>query len=181
MARSRSRKLDVESLEGKQLLSAMHIAHPATPKPLALVLDGTLKDRATNAIFVNGSGHEVEQFKGRVQGMGSVHGTLTLDFIPGTAYQGPYGLTDQLNDATVVLTNPKGSVTLSYGRNAVISVDDLGAQFISQLRFTVQSGTGADARASGAGVYTLDDDARSTDGWDFPHPVYLKLHTTPLH
>ena len=43
MTRHRARTLQLESLEGKLLLSTLHHAHDATSKAPPLVLDGTVK------------------------------------------------------------------------------------------------------------------------------------------
>jgi hypothetical protein len=157
---------EVESFEGKQLLSTMHVTHHARPKAPPPVLDGgDLKDPVQHLVYSNDVSHSEEQFSGRVKSMGAVHGNLILDDIPNT---------NQLNYAKIVLTNSKGSVTLGYGENAVISQSDLVTKFITRYRFTVQSGTGAYAGASGAGVYT---ETAVGNGWG-PNTVDLKLHTT---
>jgi hypothetical protein len=146
----------VESLEGKQLLSAMHAAHHAAPNAPALVLDGDLKDKNT--------ANDAEQFSGHVKGMGAVRGTVMVN------YTGPNSPTD----AEVVLTNSRGSVTLVAGPNDVLSVADNANNQVNTYRFTVQSGTGAYARASGAGTFTWTVD---TADW-VTSPADLKLHTT---
>jgi hypothetical protein len=165
MARPRARIIGVESLEGKQLLSTMHVTHHAAWQPPILVLDGDLKDPVQHVVYSNDVSHSAEQFSGRVKSMGAVQGTLTLDYVPET---------NQLNYPKIVLTNSKGSVTLGYGENAVISQSDLVTKFITRYRFTVQSGPGAHAAASGTGVYT---ETAVGNGWG-PNSVDLKLHTT---
>jgi hypothetical protein len=165
MARPRARIFEVESLEGKQLLSTMHVTHSTAPKPLTLVLDGDLKEPVQQVVFSNGVNHSEERLSGSVKSMGAVQGTLILDYIPNT---------DRVKDAKLILTNSKGSVTLGYGKNALISQSDLVTKFIARYRFVVQSGTGAYAGASGAGIYT---ETLVGDGWE-PNSVDLKLHTT---
>jgi hypothetical protein len=97
--------------------------------------------------------------------MGAVQGTLILDYIPDT---------NQLDYARIVLTNSKGSVTLGYGKDPIISQSDLVTKFITRYRFTVQSGSGAYAGASGVGVYI---ETEVGNGWG-PNAVDLKVHTT---
>jgi hypothetical protein len=162
--------LEVEWLEGKQLLSALHVALQTAPKPPPLVLDGNLKDSANAVVYSDGVSHTEEQFSGHVKSMGAVHGILILDYSPDT---------NHLNYAKIVLTNSKGSVTLGYGEDAMISQSDQLTKFITRYRFNVRSGTGAYAGASGAGVYTETADGGNihTVGWVLP-TVHLKLHTT---
>jgi hypothetical protein len=169
MARPRARMPEVESLEGKQLLSTMHVTHPAARKPAPLVLDGDLKDPVDNVAYNSDSSHSEEQFSGKVKSMGAVQGTIVN-------YQ-PY--TPPLNDPKIVLTNSRGSVTLVFGENSRISQSDIVTKVVTRFRFTVQSGTGAYAGASGAGVFTetIDTGNIHSAGWVTPK-VDLKLHTT---
>jgi hypothetical protein len=163
---------EVESLEGKQLLSTMHVTHHTAPKPPHLVLDGDLNDPVDHVVYSSDFSHSAEQFSGRVKGMGAVQGNM-IDYVPYTT------LTSQPNDARIVLTNSKGSVTLGFGENDRLSQSDNGVQTVTRFRFTVQSGTGAYAGASGAGVFTetVDGGTARTVGWVTP-TVDLKLHTT---
>jgi hypothetical protein len=158
---------EVESLEGKQLLSTMHITHHTAAEPLTLVLDGDLKEPVQQVVLSNGINHSEEKLSGSVQGMGAVHGTSILDYIAST---------NQLNYAKIVLTNSEGSVTLGYGENAIASQSDLVTKVITRYRFTVQLGTGAYAGASGAGFYT---ETEVGNGWG-SNSVDLKLHTIPF-
>jgi hypothetical protein len=66
-----------------------------------------------------------------------------------------------------------------FGENSQISQSDIVTKVVTRFRFTVQSGTGAYAGASGAGVFTETIDAGNihTAGWVTPK-VDLKLHTT---
>jgi hypothetical protein len=84
----------------------------------------------------------------------------------------PY--TTPLNDPKIVLTNSKGSVTLGIDQNDIISQRDTGTKTVTKLHYTVESGTGAYAGASGAGVFT---ETQVGNGWGPPR-VDLKLHTT---
>ena len=74
---------EVESLEGKQLLSTMHVTHHTAPKPPPLVLDGDLKDSSGNVVYSSDMSQSEEQFSGRVKSMGVVNGTI-LNYNPYT-------------------------------------------------------------------------------------------------
>ena len=164
MARHNARMFEVESLEAKQLLSTMHITHHTAPKPHALVFDGDLKDPTGNIVYNNDLSQSTEKFSGRVNGMGVVTGSV-LNFDP---------YTSPLKHPKIVLTNSKGSVTLRIDQNHIISQTDTGTQTVTTLHYTVKSGTGAYAGASGAGVFT---ETQVGNGWG-PPKVDLKLHTT---
>ena len=169
MARPRARMFEVESLEGKQLLSTMHVTHHTAPKPPPLVLDGDLKDSSGNVVYSSDMSQSEEQFSGRVKSMGVVNGTI-LNYNP---------YTSPLNDPKIVLTNSRGSVTLVFGENDLLSQSDSGTKTMTRFRFTVQSGTGGFAGASGAGVFT-ETQTLVADGY-LPNKVDLKLQTTRSH
>jgi hypothetical protein len=173
MARSRARIFGVESLEGKQLLSAMQVTHHAPARPPALVLNGTLKDPVANIVFNGDATQTEEKFTGSVKGMGAVQGELTIVTAPLSW--------DRVTAVTLALTNSKGSVTLGYGQNSVISTTDLGTKYYRTYRFTVQSGTGRYSGVSGAGTFMEYDDLGVAGSWGFPYPVTLTLHTTHSH
>ena len=67
-----------------------------------------------------------------------------------------------LNDPSIVLTNSRGSVTLAIDQNNMISQTDTGTKTVTKLHYTVESGTGAYASASGAGVFT---ETQVGNGW----------------
>jgi hypothetical protein len=165
MGRPHTRMYEVESLEGKQLLSTMHVTHHTAPQPPALVLDGDLKDPTGDIVYTSDMSQSTEKFSGRVKGMGVVTGSI-VNFDP---------YTTPLNDPAIVLTNSKGSVTLGIDQNDIISQTDTGTKTVSKLHYTVESGTGAYAGASGAGVFT--ETFLVGNGWG-PPKVDLKLHTT---
>ena len=170
MARSRARRLEVESLEGKQLLSAMHVTQHAGARHPALVLNGFLKDPVADIVLNGDASQTKEKFTGSVKGMGAVRGELTIVTPPFSS--------DPVTAVTLVLTDSKGSVTLGYGQNSVISTTDLGTKYYRTYRFTVQSGTGAYSGVSGAGTFMEYDDLGAVGSWGFPYPVTLTLHTT---
>ncbi len=167
MARPHARMLEVESLEGKQLLSTMHVTHHTAPQPPALVLDGDLKDPTGDFVYTSGMIQITEKYSGRAKGMGVVTGSL-LNFEP---------YTPPLNNPEIVLTNSKGSVTLGIDQNDKISQTDTGTKTVTKLHYTVESGTGAYAGASGAGFFT---ETQVGNGWG-PESDDLKLHTTSSH
>jgi hypothetical protein len=164
MARPHARMFQVESLEAKQLLSTTHVTHHTAAQPPALVLDGDLKDPTGNIIYNSDMSQSTENFSGRVKGMGVVTGSV-LNFDP---------YTTPLNDPNILLTNSKGSVALGIDQNDVISKRDTGNKTVTKLHYTVESGTGAYAGASGTGVFT---ESQVANGWG-PPKVDLKLHTT---
>jgi hypothetical protein len=167
MPRRHARMFEVESLEGKQLLSTMHVTHQRVPHPPALVLDGDVKNPTGNIVYTSGMSQSTENFSGRVKGMGVVTGSL-LNFDP---------YTPPLNGPKIVLANSKGSVTLGIDQNDMISQTDTGTRTVTKLHYTVESGTGAYAGASGAGVFT---ETQVGNGWG-PESDDLKLHTTSSH
>ena len=164
MARPRARMFEVESLEGRQLLATMHVTHHTARQSPALILDGDLKDPTGHIVYNSGMSQSTENLSGRVKGMGMVTGSV-LNFDP---------YTTPLKKPKIVLTNSKGSVTLGIDQNDIISQTDTGTKTVTKLHYTVESGTGAYARASGAGVFTL---TQVGDGWG-PENVDLKLQTT---
>ncbi len=164
MARPRARMFQVESLEGKRLLSAMHVTHHTAAHSPALVLDGDLKDPSGNIVYNSDMSQSTENFSGSVKSMGTVTGAV-LNFDP---------YTTPLNNPQIVLTNPQGSVTLSIDQNHMISQKDAGTKTVTRMHYTVESGTGAYAGAAGTGVFT---ETQVGDGWN-PPSVDLKLHTT---
>ena len=163
MARPHARMFEVESLEGKQLLSAMHVTHHTAPQPPALVLDGDLKDPTGNIAYNSDMSRSAETFAGRVKGMGDITGAV-FNFNP---------YTTPLNDPEIVLANSKGLVTLGIDQNDIISQKDTGTKTVTKLHYTVESGIGAYTGASGAGVFT---ETQVGNGWGAPK-VDLKLQT----
>jgi hypothetical protein len=142
----------------------MHVTPHRAPKPPSLVLDGDLKDPTGNIVDNSDMSQITEKFSGRLKGMGLVTGSV-LNFDP---------YTTPLNDPKLVLTNSKGSVTLGLDQDDMISQTDSGTKTVTKLHYTVESGTGAYAGASGAGVFT---ETQVGNGWG-PPKVDVKLHTT---
>ncbi len=159
MTRHRARSFQLESLEGKQLLSTLHPAHNATSKPPHLVLNGTLK------AFENQSG--VSGYSGEIKSLGNVHANTigNINFVDGP----------QPTATDFVVTGAKGSVTLSYGPN-LVSEKVTPTVETTRYRYTVVSGTGAYTGASGTGTFT----GTAPDGWVVPPnaSVTISLHTT---
>jgi hypothetical protein len=164
MTRPHARMFQVESLEGKQLLSTMHVLHHTAPQPPALVFDGDLKDPTGNIVYNSDLSQSTEKFSGRVKGMGVITGSV-LNFDP---------YTPPLKHPKIVLTNSHGSVTLGIDQTDLISQTDTGTKTVTKLHYAVISGTGVYAGASGAGVFT---ETQVGNEWG-PPKVDLKLHTT---
>jgi hypothetical protein len=148
----------------------MQVMHHALARPPALVLNGTLKDPVANIVVSGDARQTEEEFTGSVKGMGAVKGELTILTAPLSW--------DSVTAVTLILRNSKGSVTLGYGQNSVVSTTDLGTKYYRTYRFTVQSSTGAYSEVSGAGTFTVYDDLGVAGSWGFPYPVTLTLHTT---
>ena len=175
MARPPARMFEVESLEGKQLLSTMHLAHHTAPQPPALVLDGDLKDPTGMIANNSDMSRSTEKFSGHVRGMGVVTGSI-LNYVPGTTTDNPLPGAAPHGPPEIVLANPKGSVTLSIDRNDTISQTDTSKELVTKLHYTVESGTGAYAGAAGTGIFT-DTEVLTEKGWG-PNKDDMKLHTT---
>ena len=141
MNRRRRPAVQFEPLEGKQLLSTVHIATPS-PKamvqamPQAFSLDGTLRmPVASIKTYVGSQGHHIGTFtlSGRLKGTGQVSGT----------YLAVLDANNQvMQSGGVTLTNRKGSVILVLANDPHDSTSYL---------FTVGSGTGAYSSAQGSG------------------------------
>jgi hypothetical protein len=158
MARHRARSFQLETLEGKQLLSALHAAHPAASRPAPLVLDGTLK-----ALGYPGT---LSVFTGEIKSLGRTQASTIGDF---TFVDGPRSTATEF-----VVSGAKGSVTLSYGPK-MVSEKVTPTVETTKYHFTVVSGTGAYTGASGTGTFT----GAAPDGWVVPAnaPVTIRLHT----
>ena len=129
MTRHRARSFQLESLEGKQLLSTLHPAHHARSKPAPLVLNGTLKEL---------EGQNVSGYSGELKSLGQV----VANVYPQT-------------NSPIVRHNCRhranGSVTLSY--NIAFESEQVGRNSeLIALPYTVVSGTGAYTGAKGSGV-----------------------------
>jgi hypothetical protein len=158
MTRNRARSFQLESLEGKQLLSMLHPAHHATSKPAPLVLDGTLRVSESQS---DGP------FSGEIKSLGHVQASTVggLSFLDGP----------QPTATEFVVEGAKGSVTLSYGPK-FLSEKVTPTVEITRYHYTVVSGTGAYTGASGTGIFT----GTGPDGFVVPPnaSVTISLHTT---
>jgi hypothetical protein len=158
MTRNRARSFQLESLEGKQLLSMLHPAHHATSNPAPLVLDGTLR-APESALYGT--------FSGDIKSLGHVHASTI----------GSFGFLDgpQATATEFVVEGAKGSVTLSYGPKFV-SEKVTPTVEITRYHYTVVSGTGAYTGASGTGTFT----GTGPDGFVVPPnaSATISLHTT---
>jgi hypothetical protein len=160
MTRHRARSFQLEALEGRQLLTALHPAHHATSNPATLVLSGTLKGLA-NKLDVSG-------FSGEIKALGRVHADVSSStgFNPGSSL-----LTE------IIVTGAKGSITLSFGPD--FASDNLTRTTeVFGYAYTVVSGTGAYAGASGTGNLTLTVPT-GDGGWGFTSPSAMT--TISLH
>jgi hypothetical protein len=129
MTRHRARSFQLESLEGKQLLSTLHPAHHASSKPAPLVLNGTLKEI---------EGQNVSGYSGELKSLGQVVANVDP----------PTGKSSATN---IVVTGANGSVTLNWDTS--LSLLEVGRNSeISAFPYTIVSGTGAYTGAKGSGV-----------------------------
>jgi hypothetical protein len=139
MSRSRRGALQVEPLEGKVLLSTAHASALAAARAAQVAaqpfsIAGTLKMPTTSVVTFQVSGQTMGSFKlsGKLGTMGQVNGKFVA-------------LLDANNNMTsgvLVLTARKGTVTLSMSPD---TTDE------TAYDYTVSSGTGIFAAASGSG------------------------------
>ncbi len=153
MTRHRARSFQLESLEGKQLLSTLHPAHHARSKPAPLVLNGTLKEL---------EGQNVSGYSGELKSLGQVVANVNPQ-------------TDSRSAPTIVVTGAKGSVTLSYNANFINEQVGRNSELIA-LPYTVVSGTGAYTGAKGSGL--LEETGPRTPFFSFDSPNSAILMTT---
>jgi len=138
----RLRSLEFESLEGKVLLST-GIANPASMVHLAtasrrISLNGSLFGIPIPAGTTNGIVVTRFSIKGTIGSMGKVKGTVQL------ANAIRYGGEPDMSNATLTLSNRKGSVELMLGPSSTNFYD-----------YIVIGGTKHYASASGSGVASL--------------------------
>lgn len=138
MIRTRRGALQVESLEGKVLLTT---AHPAAARaaaalvaPQAFSLAGTLKMPAASVVTFTLGSQNMGSFKlsGKVGTMGQVNGKFVA-VLDGN---------NNMTAGVLVLSNRKGSVTMSMSTDAADQ---------TAYDYKVTAGTGAFAAASGSG------------------------------
>jgi hypothetical protein len=173
MTRHRARSFQLESLEGKQLLSTLHPAHHATPKPAALVLDGTLSGLRGQTVHTtdstNSNFQSQEPVSGKIKSLGRVQANVNVS----TNFSRDSATPITHNE--IVLQGAKGSVTLSYGPD-ILSEQVKPHAVIGVYHYTVVSGTGAYSGASGTGTVTWTD---PNAGWDFPtDKLTYRLYST---
>ena len=145
MSRHRRRSPQIESLEGKLLLSTVHPM--GRPQATALVLDGNLSS-SVKAVKATGTTTLTisEAFTGTSRSLGRVKGTLT-EVVDGT--------TGALLSAGFLLKNAKGSVHLAFGSNDLVAHSSDATTRRETLTYSVDSGTGAYATAAGSGTFTM--------------------------
>jgi hypothetical protein len=155
MTRHRARSFQLESLEGKQLLSTLHPAHHARSKPAPLVLNGTLKEL---------EGQNVTGYSGELKSLGQVVANVNPQ-------------TNTPIAPTIVVTGAKGSVTLTY--NIVFESEQVGRNSeLIALPYTVVSGTGAYTGAKGSGLLEETDPSYHVFSFSFPSLMTtFSLHT----
>ena len=147
MSRDRRRSPQLESLEGKQLLSTAHFDHIVAHAAPPLVLNGTMKGSLSTFLDTPGPPETMsEVFTGRARSMGAVRVAL-YDQIDST--------TGSLLGGQVVLTNPRGSVHLTFGPQSVVSNQTVGNFSTQVVQYTVAQGTGIYAGATGTGTFTV--------------------------
>ena len=150
MANTRQRTLQFDSLEGKILLST-GMADPAATiyqhKAPRFHMNGNLYGLPSGTSGPDGYNVTAFPIGGHVASMGNVGGSFYLSdtFIP-------VGKLPDLSKATLILSNPNGSVHLT-----------LDSSRTHHYRFTIISGTGDDTWASGSGKLTISSSRNSLD------------------
>ena len=150
MSRTTRRTLAFDAMEGRVLLSAatgqrVNVAHPVAEVHKAraqishVVLNGTLAGIPFGTVGQAGVTVASFPMKGKTQSMGKVSATLDL-----TDRLIAPGKQPDLSNATLTLTNPRGSVQIKMASSP-------SNRFI----FIVTSGTGAYASAYGSGVANI--------------------------
>ena len=156
MTRRRARSFQLESLEGKQLLSTLHPAHHARSKPAPLVLNGTLKEL---------EGQDVSGYSGELKSLGEVVANVDPQ-------------TGKSSATEIVITGAKGSVTLSWDANLMSDGVGRNSQIL-EFPYTVVSGTGAYTGAKGSGVLEESDPSYRPISFNSPGLMTtFSLHTT---
>lgn len=160
MARARSRPLRIETLEGKLLLSTVHAAKPPVVGPPMvhgepLSLAGTMVASAYQILPAKAMARPVKiSLAGSVGSMGRVTATLTeqIDEQVETVARGD-----------LFLQGAKGTLTLNFSQVDVIQ--NLTKLYNSGyvVTYTVTSGTGAYAGATGSGTLLVRPDIGDFD------------------
>lgn len=155
MTRHRARSFQLESLEGKQLLSTLHPAHHARSKPAPLVLNGTLKEL---------EGQNVSSYSGELKSLGQAVANVNPQ-------------TGNPSATRIVVIGAEGSVTLSYNANLISEQVGRNSEILA-FPYTVVSGTGAYTGAKGSGL--LEETGPRTNVFSFISPNLMttfSLHT----
>jgi hypothetical protein len=144
MARDRRQSPRLESLEGRQLLSAMHYDHIVARAAAPVVLDGKLQGNLSSYTEAAGPPRTMsEAFSGRVRSMGRVNGVVA-DQVDSSG---------NLIGGSITLTNRRGAVVLGFGPGSTVSTQQAGTLYSQVVRYSVVSGTGAYAGAGGTGTF----------------------------
>ena len=148
MARDRRRSPRLESLEGRQLLTAARLAHAARPAA-PLVLNGSFNGQLSTFLDTPGPPETMsEVFNGRTRSTGAAK-AVVYDFVDPT--------TGALLGGQVALSNARGSVHLVFGPGDVVSTQMVTKHALTTqvLRYTATAGAGALAGATGSGTITI--------------------------
>jgi hypothetical protein len=165
MARERERRrafpLQIESLEGKLLLST---AHPAAAPPLVpptvhgqpLSLAGTLTASAYKVLPVVTANDQPVKISllGTVGSLGQVSGTMTEQIDQSV---------EVVARGTLILQNAKGSIALNFSHGVLMQnlTEPYNEGFVVEYR--IAGGTGAYAGATGSGVLDVAPDIGDFD------------------
>jgi hypothetical protein len=150
MSRTRRHRIDFDFLEGKVLLSTVMTAPAAIvhqQKSNHFHLDGKLRGIPSGTAVPNGFIVSSFPLNGNVASMGNVEGTLFLKY---SFIQ--MGKLPDLSKSSLVLTNQKGSVTIS-----------LNASGSHHYKFTIMYGSGLYTFASEKGTLTLSGSRKFPD------------------
>jgi hypothetical protein len=160
MLKTKRRLPQFDCLEGKVLLSA-GMADPAATvhrdTAKQFLLNGSLSGLPNGSPGIDGFTETSFPVAGHLASMGKVSGSFSLEdaFIP-------IGKKADLNGASLILENSKGSVRLVIAQAKK-----------HQYKFTVVSGTEDFAKASGSGTMAISSPQSALD-------LVIKLHSTAV-
>lgn len=165
MARQRRRSFEIETLEGKLLLSTAHAAVPAAvqapaPSPPTLhgkplALHGVMAASAFKVSPIVSNAEPVQiSLAGTAGALGAVTGTLTEEVDEQV---------EEVTRGTLVLQNARGTLTLDFVRPDVMEnlTEPYNEGFV--VSYKIAAGTGAYAGATGSGTLDVSPDIGDFD------------------
>ncbi len=160
MSRQRRRPLELESLEGKMLLSTVQPT-TATVKS-SQILDGTFTSNVKSVRTTGTTNPTITQiFKGKSAAFGKASGVV-IENVDSTS--------NTISSAGFVIQNKYGSIHLNFSSDGLISHKSNKRMSSEVLAYTVDGGTDSFASATGTGTFTMTYTFKSG-------LVQIKLHS----